>query len=585
MSLIISEDTAHTDVQNLPTYGTSNADFKNSCACCLVSHTQGCWRKGWSLPQGFANLCNRCGLRYKRELKAAANPSAHCGPREKGIDPRSTFHFTYSSQPDYQPNSLHGNGPPFACTNRADVVAFLASFGATRQIQGHSLIPVIPSSILRDSITPSDKAAPAKALLHAALMQPPQQQQAPPSENLAGNVNGSNGRMITSGSAEQPYAESDLSAHVPTHISASSTYPEQTMQAADITFVSYREASGEIPGGQYFRQFLLQHPNGAEQLAAEAEAVSPGSSRCQYRLQPEFGGHIIHSDDDMLAWLRQATASCPLSAHHSGATVTSNHPKLQQRQEQSRAEAPGAVKNHELLETPARGSGHHQARSQAEHKEQSTTTRARRTNPTRAAAACHVCGDLTHGSWACPYAAENALDEPSEPPGPSTRQPAKPPPKTKPTAKRKASPDNQQSDPAPLSSDHRSDVQEVFASQPHLWEWVSELPDAAGLRLFSEWNQQLEAAAANIQHLTGQDAAAVLGLLQHLENQRVNLKLLEASGIAFPVTKLQECPVRRISQMAGQLASKWRGTAADALRIATQAINAHAASQKHILHS
>ena len=41
----------------------------------------------------------------------------------------------------------------------------------------------------------------------------------------------------------------------------------------------HREASGEIPGGQYFRQFLLQHPNGAEQLAAEAEAVSPGSSR------------------------------------------------------------------------------------------------------------------------------------------------------------------------------------------------------------------------------------------------------------------------------------------------------------------
>ena len=79
--------------------------------------------------------------------------------------------------------------------------------------------------------------------------------------------------------------------------------------------------------------------------------------------------------------------------------LQSNHPKLQQRQKQSRAEAPGAVKNHELLETPARGSGHHQARSQAEHKEQSTTKRARRTNPTRAAAGA-LCSPILNGmAW------------------------------------------------------------------------------------------------------------------------------------------------------------------------------------------
>ena len=64
-------------------------------------------------------------------------------------------------------------------------------------------------------------------------------------------------------------------------------------------------------------------------------------------------------------------------------------------------------------------------------------------------------------------------------------------------------------------------AQVIFASQPHLWRWVNELPGAAGVRLFTEWAQELQSAADQMDSLGVQLAASLLSLLQHLNRQHV----------------------------------------------------------------
>ena len=64
-------------------------------------------------------------------------------------------------------------------------------------------------------------------------------------------------------------------------------------------------------------------------------------------------------------------------------------------------------------------------------------------------------------------------------------------------------------------------MQGIFAAQPHLWQWVSELPDSAGVRLFTEWAQELQTAVEQMQVLSPPQAREVLSLLEHLDKQHV----------------------------------------------------------------
>lgn len=69
-------------------------------------------------------------------------------------------------------------------------------------------------------------------------------------------------------------------------------------------------------------------------------------------------------------------------------------------------------------------------------------------------------------------------------------------------------------------------MQAAFASHPEgaeLWRFLNERPDAAGMRLFTEWTQQLRAAADQMEHLTRTQAAELVKLLQHLDKQRVSM--------------------------------------------------------------
>ncbi|GLC36544.1 hypothetical protein PLESTM_000458400 [Pleodorina starrii] len=68
----------------VPAFAATRPSHPNHCAQCGSMKTGGCWRKGWPLgpvgqtPEVFANLCNRCGLRYQRQVLAqsAAAPPA-----------------------------------------------------------------------------------------------------------------------------------------------------------------------------------------------------------------------------------------------------------------------------------------------------------------------------------------------------------------------------------------------------------------------------------------------------------------------------------------------------------------------------
>ena len=42
----------------------------NTCSSCGATSTSGSWRKGWDVETGFANLCNRCGQRWAKSVKA-----------------------------------------------------------------------------------------------------------------------------------------------------------------------------------------------------------------------------------------------------------------------------------------------------------------------------------------------------------------------------------------------------------------------------------------------------------------------------------------------------------------------------------
>lgn len=69
-------------------------------------------------------------------------------------------------------------------------------------------------------------------------------------------------------------------------------------------------------------------------------------------------------------------------------------------------------------------------------------------------------------------------------------------------------------------------MQAIFASQPHLWQWVNELPGSAGVRLFTEWAQELDKAAERMHSLDGLSAVDVLSLVHHLDGQHVRPLLL-----------------------------------------------------------
>lgn len=54
---------------------------------------------------------------------------------------------------------------------------------------------------------------------------------------------------------------------------------------------------------------------------------------------------------------------------------------------------------------------------------------------------------------------------------------------------------------------------------------------------------------------------------------QVNLKLLEATGVAFPVQLLEDCSDITIAEMASQVAWKWADAAEAVMRITLDAIN------------
>ncbi|KAG2497001.1 hypothetical protein HYH03_005006 [Edaphochlamys debaryana] len=85
LMLLIATAGPHT-----PVFAGSNPSLPNACAACGTAHTSSNWRRGWALPAAgaaaaagacedgggggswglgrCANLCNRCGVRYKRLL-------------------------------------------------------------------------------------------------------------------------------------------------------------------------------------------------------------------------------------------------------------------------------------------------------------------------------------------------------------------------------------------------------------------------------------------------------------------------------------------------------------------------------------
>ncbi|KAG2497008.1 hypothetical protein HYH03_005012 [Edaphochlamys debaryana] len=85
LMLLIATAGPHT-----PVFAGSNPSLPNACAACGTRHTSSNWRRGWALPAAgtgaaagacedsggggswglgrCANLCNRCGIRYKRLL-------------------------------------------------------------------------------------------------------------------------------------------------------------------------------------------------------------------------------------------------------------------------------------------------------------------------------------------------------------------------------------------------------------------------------------------------------------------------------------------------------------------------------------
>ena len=71
-------------------------------------------------------------------------------------------------------------------------------------------------------------------------------------------------------------------------------------------------------------------------------------------------------------------------------------------------------------------------------------------------------------------------------------------------------------------------MQAAFACHPQggeLWRFLHERPDAAGLQLFTEWTQQLQAASDQMEHLTRARGASLLKFLEHLDKQQVGLDI------------------------------------------------------------
>eukprot|EP00884_Botryococcus_braunii_P005181 jgi/Botrbrau1/14664/Bobra.0108s0025.1 len=60
----------------------SSYTVANNCHCCGVAFTSGCWRRGWEADGGSVNLCNRCGLKYKKRTQNSADQAS----MDQGLD-------------------------------------------------------------------------------------------------------------------------------------------------------------------------------------------------------------------------------------------------------------------------------------------------------------------------------------------------------------------------------------------------------------------------------------------------------------------------------------------------------------------
>eukprot|EP00887_Chlorella_sp_A99_P005279 scaffold1.g5279.t1 len=56
------------------------------CISCGVGSTSGSWRKGWEVPGGLANLCNRCGQRWQKSGRATSLEAFRAADAERAAE-------------------------------------------------------------------------------------------------------------------------------------------------------------------------------------------------------------------------------------------------------------------------------------------------------------------------------------------------------------------------------------------------------------------------------------------------------------------------------------------------------------------
>ncbi|KAK9819337.1 hypothetical protein WJX74_007720 [Apatococcus lobatus] len=280
------------------------------------------------------------------------------------------------------------------------------------------------------------------------------------------------------------------------------------------SFVSFRKDLGDTTEGTHFPRFFLQDQDGKEYPAAEAVAISNDGKRYQYKLHKAFGDHNFICEADILTWLRAAIRQAQLAQHQSSLPIQEN-PLKRRAHQRDKGIALNAAADQTGLAGPANGC----ARA-------ASPERARRSNPTRAAAACSTCGGNGHGPWACPFVADDDTDsttKASEPAASTSQMPE--------SVDEYYGVYGNCTDTIASQCAGNEEIKAAFARHPQgaeLWRFVHERPDAAGLRLFTEWTQQLQAASDQMEHLTKAQGASLLKLLEHLDKQHVGLQIWAA---------------------------------------------------------